>query len=136
MRIGLFTERGCRAHNSLSATVDALVRHRPHDACIIEYSRPTTLKTLLCARELVNRAAADRIDLVHVATTGPLAIAALLVARRFGVPAIGSFQPPSPSSGVMNAYLRALVRQTRRLLTTSMAALHAWPTVKSLRSGR
>ena len=123
LRIGLFTEPGCRVHTSLSATVEALVAHRPHDASIIEYSRPTTLKTLVCARELVTRAAADRIDLVHVATSGPLAIAALLVARSFGVPAIGSFHPPSPATGgLMKAYLRALVRQTRRLLVTSMTA--------------
>ena len=80
VRIGLFTEQDSGRRGSLAATVDALVAHRPHDASIIEYSAPANLQALLCARELVSRAAADRIDVVHVATTGPLAMVALLVA--------------------------------------------------------
>ena len=123
MRIGLFTEQDSRARGSLAATVDALIAHRPDDASIIEYSRPANLESLRGARELVSRAAADRIDVVHVATTAPFAMIALFVAWRFGLPVIGSFQPhASPTSGLFNAYLRGLVRQTRRLLVTSLAA--------------
>jgi glycosyltransferase involved in cell wall biosynthesis len=127
VRIGLFTEQDSGAHGRRAATVDALIAHRPHDASIIEYSRPGNLKDLLCAREMVDRAAADRIDLVHVATSGPLAIVALLVASSLGLPLIGSFQPQAPAtSGLFRAYLRALVRQTRRLLVSSMTARATW----------
>ena len=123
MRIGLFTEQDSRAEGSLAATVDALVAHCPFDASIIEYSAPATLKALLCTRDLVSRAAGDRIDVVHVATTGPLAMVALLIASSFGLPLIGSCPLPAPdASGPLKAYLRALARQTRRLLVTSMAA--------------
>jgi len=123
VRIGLFTERNSGVCGSLAATVDALVAHRPHDATIIQYSSPANVTALHCAREYFSRAAADRIDVVHVATTAPFGMIALLVAWRFGLPVIGSFQPhASPTSGLFNAYLRGLVRQTRRLLVTSMAA--------------
>lgn len=71
----------------------------------------------------MRRVTADRIDVVHVATAGPFAIAALLAAWNQGLPVIGSFQPPvPPTSGLFKAYMNALVRQTRRLLVTSMAA--------------
>ena len=123
MRIGLFTERDSGGCGSLAATVDALVAHRPHDAAIIEYSKPANATALLCARELMSRVAADRIDAVHLATAGPFAIAALLAAWNSGLPVIGSFHPPAPeTSGLFRAYLRALVRQTRRLLVTSVSA--------------
>jgi hypothetical protein len=123
VRIGLFTERDSGAHDSLTATVDALVAHRPDDASLIEYSKPADSRALQCVRDLMSRVAADRIDLVHVATAGPFAIVALLAAWSVGVPVIGSFPPPAPAaSGLFTAYLRALVRQIRRLLVTSISA--------------
>lgn len=123
VRIGLFTKRDSAARDSLTATVEALIAHRPEDASIIEYSEPANSNALLCARELMSRVAADRIDVVHVATAGPFAIAALLAAWNGGLPVIGSFQPPAPAtSGLFRAYRRALARQSRRLLVTSVSA--------------
>lgn len=123
MRIGLFTEQDSGAQGRLAATVDALVAYRPHGATIHQYSARPNLGALLCARDILLRAAADRIDLVHVATTGPLAVVALLVATRFGLPMIGSFHPCAPTaSGALKAYLQTLIRRSRRLLVTSMAA--------------
>ena len=42
-------------------------------------------------RELLKRARADRIDLVHLTTPGPIGLAALYVAWRLQLPLIGSF---------------------------------------------
>ena len=127
VRIGLFTEHDSDAQSSVAATLDALVAHRPHDAFIHRYVGPPNLWSLLSARELLTCAGADGIDLVHIAATGPLAVVALLVASRFGVPVIGSFDPPTPEKpGSFASYVRALVRQSRRLLVTSMAAREAF----------
>ena len=113
MRIGLFTEQDSRARGSLAATIDALIAHRPDDASIIEYSRPANLESLRGAREQVSHAAADRIDVVHVATTAPFAMIALFVAWRFGLPVIGFIQPHASSTRRMFMLMRAR-RQTRR----------------------
>ena len=127
VRIGLFTEHDSAAQSSVAATVDALVAHRPHDAAINRYAGPSNLRSLLSARELLLCAEADGIDLVHIAATGPLAIVALLVASRFGLPIIASFRPPTPAMpGSFTSYVRVLVRQSRRLLVTSMAARDAF----------
>jgi glycosyltransferase involved in cell wall biosynthesis len=121
VRIGLFTEQNSNARG-LQATVDALIAHCPKDAVIIQYSRPG-LKALLGTHELVSRAAADRIDVVHVTASGPMAAVALLAAGCLRLPVIGSFQLQPPStSGVAKAYLRGVIRHTRRLLLASMAA--------------
>ncbi len=123
VRIGLFTESDVSAGGSLATALDALAAHRPHDSCINQYAAPPTLGGLRRYREIVKQVEADHIDIVQVATCGPLAIAALLIASRFGLPVIGSFAPPvTTTSGAYTVYLRALVRLCRRLLVTSMSA--------------
>jgi glycosyltransferase involved in cell wall biosynthesis len=124
VHIGLFTESDLHTRGGLAAAVDSLAAYRPHDMCIHRYSAlPTVGGALRSFRQIVKQVDADRIDVVHVATSGPLAIAPLLVASRFGLPIIGSFDPPVPtSSRSFTVCLRALVRQCRRLLVTSMAA--------------
>jgi hypothetical protein len=75
----------------------------------------------------MSAAEADRIDLVHIAAGGPLALVAHPVASRFGLPTIVSLRlPPPATSGVMSTCGRALVRRSRRLLVTSMAARGAF----------
>jgi glycosyltransferase involved in cell wall biosynthesis len=123
VRIGLFTEHDVETPGSLAATVEALAAHRPQDVYIQQYCAPRNLRALLQSRELIRQVEADRIDVVHIATAGPLAMVALLVASRFGLPVIGSFAPAAhPSSAIVTMYLRALVRQCRRLLVSSLAA--------------
>ena len=127
MRIGLFTEQDSCSLGGVAATVDPLVAHRPHDATIHRYSAVPDVRSVLSARELIGQAWTDRIDVVHVASTGPLAAIALLAAWRFGLPVIGSFTPTADNAPAMRtSYLRALVRQSRRLLVTSIAARGAF----------
>lgn len=135
MRVGLFVERDTGTQAGLAATVDALIAHRPRDASFIEYAGQPNLKALLSVRELVARAAADRIDVVHVATTGPLAIVAFLVASSFRLPVI-AFYPPDAllSDGPFRAYRRALVRYSRRLMVSSMTARAMLATARVERS--
>jgi glycosyltransferase involved in cell wall biosynthesis len=81
----------------------------------------------LSARNLIRQAYADHIDVVHIAPTGPLAILALLFAWRFGLPVIGSFPPPAAHAPhIATSYVRGLIRQSRRLLVTSMASRAAF----------
>src|SRR5690242_8520010 len=109
MRIGLFVDQDLRARSGLAATRDAIVAYRPHDSSIHQYAGPSTALALLRTRALAIRAAADRIDVVQIATTGPLALVALLIAKRLGLPVIGSFDPPSLASRPGNrAYVHAL----------------------------
>src|SRR5687767_5906795 len=115
VHIGLFTEQNSTTQGGLAATVEALVAHRPQDATIHRYCAPGNLAALLYSRDIMIRAAADRIDLVHITTTGPLSIVALLVATRFGLPVIGSFPCVRNASDVFKTYLRTLIRQSRRL---------------------
>ena len=103
--------------------VEALVRHRPDDSSFYQYPAAPTAKALLQVHELLIRAETDRIDVVHLLTAGPPAIAALLVAARLGLPVIASLPPPLVAEGPLRqVYTRALLRQIRRLLVTSMTA--------------
>jgi glycosyltransferase involved in cell wall biosynthesis len=127
VHIGLFTQHDSALDGGPPPLVEAIIAHRPYDAAISRYSAPAGLTCLLAARELLRRAEADHVDVVHIASSGPLAVVALLVASRFGLPVIGSFQPPTQAtSGLFISYVRALVRQSRRLLVTSMAAREAF----------
>ena len=127
MRIGLFTKQDSDIQGSAAAAVDALIAHRPHYCSIHRYTALPNLTSLLRTREFVRRAEADRIDLVHLATTGPLAMVALIVASRFGLPIIGAFpNTPPAATGIHSAYVRALMGQGRRLLVTSMTARDAF----------
>ena len=127
VRIGLFTERSSGAIGGLAVTVDALIAHRPQDAVIYQYSASANLGAFLDINELTRRAKDDRIDVVHVASSGPLAVAAFVVAARYALPVLGSFAPPlATATPVQRTYRRALLRRIRRLLVTSLAARTAF----------
>jgi phosphatidylinositol alpha 1,6-mannosyltransferase len=126
MRVGLFSDEASANPCSLPATVDAIVTHRPNDVSIYRYAGASNLVALVHVRELAMQAAADRIDVIHLTTTGPMAVVALLIASRFGLPVVASLPTLSATaSAVHHAYLRLLIRQCRKLLVTSMSARSA-----------
>ena len=103
--------------------------HRPHDRGSIEhYSAPPNFAGLRAARQILRRAAADRLDLLHVATSGPLAVAALILAARSRLPvSISVVRPPRPCAGaVWKSCVRTLAHHSRRVLVTSVAARNAF----------
>jgi len=69
--------------------------------------------------ELVARARADRIDLVHLTTPGPIGLAALFVAWKLRVPIVGSFHTD------LAAYATALSGSAR--LGSLMREYMRWP---------
>ncbi len=103
--------------------------NRPHDAVDQAlFARLRISEALLRARELLRRAAADRVDVVHVATTGPLAVVALIFACAIRLPddLIVSASPRRNVRALYAELRSGLVRQSRRLLVTSMAARKAF----------
>ena len=70
-------------------------------------------------REFLKRARADRIDLVHLTTPGPIGLAALYVAWRLQLPLIGSFHTDLAAYATFlsgSSRLGALMREYMRLL--------------------
>jgi glycosyltransferase involved in cell wall biosynthesis len=68
-------------------------------------------------REFLKRARADRIDLVHLTTPGPIGLAALYVAWRLQVPLIGSFHTDLAAYAALlsgSSRLGALMREYMR----------------------
>jgi len=126
VRIGLFTEESSASQGGGAAIVNALVAHRPHDITFHRYAAPSGFAALLQTGCLLRRADADRIDVVHVTTSGPLAAIALVVAARFGLPVLASFEPCAMDASARKAYVRTVVRQVRRVLVTSLSARHAF----------
>jgi glycosyltransferase involved in cell wall biosynthesis len=127
LRIGLFTELKDGAPRSREATLQALADNRPHDVTIEHYSTPPNLAGLRAIREILKRTTVDRLDLVHVATSGPLAVAALILAARSRLPMILSCEPPAPcASAVWKSYVRTLAHYSFRVLVTSVAARNAF----------
>ena len=128
VRIGLFTELDTGLPGSRAATLQALGDNRPHDVTIEQYSAPSNFAGLRAAREILRRAAADRIDLVHVATSGPLAVAALILAGRSRLPddSDRAILPPPCASAVWKSCVRTLAHHSFRVLVTSVAARNAF----------
>ena len=126
VRIGLFTEQDSGARGQPCGDGRRARRALARATCRSSSIRRPRLSTALLSCPRARRAARprDRIDVIHLATTGPLAIVALLVASTLR-PARRSDRSSCRSGrerSVAARYLRALVRQTVRLLVTSMAA--------------
>ena len=128
VRVGLFTElKTGVVPCSRAATLQALGDNRPDDVTIEHYSAPANFAGLRAARQILTRAAADRLDLLHVATSGPLAVAALILSARFRLPMILSCDPPGPCAGaVWKSCVRMLAHHSVRVLVTSVAARNAF----------
>jgi glycosyltransferase involved in cell wall biosynthesis len=122
MHVRVFTddERGTGAGTLLHAL-------RYHAASDIRF-RTCPSRTGLAAlrvRDVLKEVERDRDDLIHILTTGALAVAALYIARRLRIPIVGSFDTAlARGTLIQRQYLRMLCRSCDRLLVPSMLALN------------
>jgi glycosyltransferase involved in cell wall biosynthesis len=114
MNVAIFTDNDFGKVNGVTTTLRAVLDHAPADVrsriytCEdrhVEQAEYLALKApgvgipfyremkvyLPPLRRLASRAAADRIDLIHLTTPGPIGLAALYVASTLQLPMIGSF---------------------------------------------
>lgn len=114
MRVGLFTDNDFSKVNGVTTTLRAVLRHLPADIAARVYtaddvgrddadylSLPAPGIGIPLYPEMrmywprfgafLARARADRLDLIHYTTPGPVGLAARYVAWRMGIPMVGSF---------------------------------------------
>lgn len=153
MNVAIFTDNDFDKINGVTTTIRAALRMAPAGIRLRVYTAaPQPLETddYLALRSLgapipfysemkiylprilafLKHARADRIDLVHLTTPGPIGLAALLAARRLGLPLVGSFHTDlaayatmlsgHPGLGaVMREYMRWLYGHCVRILAPS-----------------
>ena len=114
MNVAIFTDNDFDKINGVTTTLTAALRHAPPSLRLRVYTAATlAVETpeYLAVRspgmpipfygdmrmylprlfEFVDHARADRIDVIHLTTPGPIGLAALFVAWRLRVPIVGSF---------------------------------------------
>ena len=114
MRVGVFTDNDFSKVNGVTTTLRAVLRHLPADISARVYtaddlgredadylSLPAPGIGIPFYPEMrmhwprfgafLSRARADRLDLLHYTTPGPVGLAARYVAWRMGIPMVGSF---------------------------------------------
>lgn len=114
MKVGVFTDNDFSKTNGVTTTLRAVLRHLPDDVQARVYTADDTgadepdylaLRApgigIPFYREMrmhwprfaafLARARADRLDVVHYTTPGPIGLAARFVAARLGLPMVGSF---------------------------------------------
>jgi glycosyltransferase involved in cell wall biosynthesis len=140
MNVAIFTDTDFDKINGVTTTLTAALRHAPASLSLRIYTAATLAvdtPEYLAVRsfgmsipfygdmrmyaprlfEFVARARADRIDVIHLATPGPIGLAALFVAWRLRLPIVGSFHTDLAAyattlsgsdrlGGVMRAYMR------------------------------
>ena len=122
MRVALFIEEDSAISEGAATTMSALVGHMPGDVDVLTYRLEPGLTCVLRVEGILRRARRDRVDLIHLASSGPAAIAALFVARQLNVPVVGSFSADFASTLVRRRYLRLLSQQSERVFAPSMSA--------------
>ena len=122
MRVGLFIEEDSALSEGAATTMSALVGHMPGDVDVLTYRLESGMISLLRAEGILRRAKRDRIDLIHLATIGPAAVAALFVARQLSVPVVASFSADFPSTLIRRRYLCLLSQQCERVFAPSLSA--------------
>lgn len=174
MNVAIFTDNDFAKVNGVTTTLRAVLEHAPDDVRPRIYtcedrgfdtSHYLAVKSFGVGipfyREMkmylpplwrfARAASADRIDVVHLTTPGPVGLAALYVARRLGCPLVGSFHTDltaytrllsgSPLLGrLMQEYLRWPYGRCARVLAPSAATrrtlqtgglddtrIHLWP---------
>jgi glycosyltransferase involved in cell wall biosynthesis len=153
MNVAIFTDNDFDKVNGVTTTLSAVLRCAPGDMRLRIYTAaplPVEQPDYLALRSLgvptpfyaemrmyvprlleyVARARADRIDVVHLTTPGPIGLAALFVAWRLGLPLVGSFHTDlaaytellsgSPRLGaLMREYMRWPYGKCHRVLVPS-----------------
>ncbi len=118
MRVALFTEHDPAIPCGTATTIAALIGHLPDDIHIVSYHLRADRFCGLRARQILQRAEQERIDLIHLAACGPAAIIAMLVAWRLGVPIVGSISADFSSTLLGRRYVRAAVEEMRARVDT------------------
>jgi glycosyltransferase involved in cell wall biosynthesis len=148
MNVAIFTDNDFDKINGVTTTLTAALRHAPAGMRLRVYTAATLAvdaPEYLAVRslgvpipfygdmrmywprlfEFVSRARADRIDVIHLTTPGPIGLAALFAAWRLRVPMVGSFHTD------LAAYAATLSGWTR--LGTLMREYMRWPYGKCVR---
>lgn len=142
LRVGVFTDNDFSKVNGVTTALRALLDHAPSGVrpCVytcedraVDTSTYVALKSpgidIPFYREMkmywppfrrfVRRAEADRIDVVHLTTPGPVGLSAMYVASQLGLPMVGSFHTD------LAAYVRLLSGSDR--LGWLMQQYMRWP---------
>ena len=123
VRVALFAEWDPGVPGGLATTIAGLLDHLPNDIRVIPHVTRPGLSTLLRIDEVFNCIQQHNIELVHIATSGPTALAALAIAARLKLPVIGSFDLDCLSATpIRRRYLRVLARLCSKLLVSSSGA--------------
>jgi glycosyltransferase involved in cell wall biosynthesis len=142
MNVAIFTDNDFNKVNGVTTTLRAVLEHAPSDIRPRIYTceertvdRPDYLALKAFGvgipfysemkmyappfRRFLRRAAADKIDLIHLTTPGPVGLAAMFVAARLGIRIVGSFHTD------LAEYTRVLSGSIR--LGTLMQEYMRWP---------
>src|SRR5215510_3192853 len=140
MNVAIFTDNDFDKINGVTTTYTAALRHAPEGTRLRMYTAASlavetdsylALRSLGMPipfypemqiylprfREFLKRARADRIDLLHLTTPGPIGLAALYVAWRLQLPLVGSFHTDLAAYASLlsgSARLGALMREYMR----------------------
>jgi glycosyltransferase involved in cell wall biosynthesis len=155
MRVAIFTDNDFNKVNGVTTTLTAVIAHAPADVRARIYTAaglgsdaPDYLALPSFAipipfyremrmylpkwRQYLNLVREDSVDLIHLTTPGPLGLTALWVARKTGLPLVGSYHTDlgaytsilsgSPRLGHwMDDYMRWLYGRCRHVLVPSVA---------------
>ena len=153
LRVGIFTDNDFEKVNGVTTSLRAAVEHAPADLHLRVYTcnatgadEPTYLAIrahgigipfysemkmyVPPVRALLRHAAADRLDVIHLTTPGPVGLAAMYVASKLQLPMVGSFHThlaeyTTRLSGsrrlgqLMQQYMRWPYGKCRQILTPS-----------------
>jgi glycosyltransferase involved in cell wall biosynthesis len=137
MRVAIFTDNDFEKVNGVTTTLKAVLRHAPpgirprvYTASRLEVDEPEYLSLkspgapipfypemrlyLPRVGEYLRRARADRIEVIHLTTPGPMGLAAMRVARQLGVPMVGSFHTDLAAYAAIlsgSGHLRSVMRE-------------------------
>ena len=123
VRVALFAESDPGLPGGVATTIAGLLDHLPNDIHIIPYLSRPGLSGLLRVNDFVQCVQQHHVELVHIATSGPIALGALFVAARLRLPVVGSFDLDFLSeTPLRRRYLRALSDLCDKVLVSSSCA--------------
>lgn len=122
MRVAFITERDPAIPCGAARTIQALHTHAPRDIQIFDYHPGRERFSGVRPDQILQRVKRDCIDLIHLATFGPSAIAVVFAAWRLEIPVVGSLPPHFGSTSLRRKYLSALSEKCERVFASSSAA--------------